>query len=668
MFENILKTIAGAMRGEELLRLTETIWRSDHEFTFPAFERTQRQIAALYAEAGVKAEVIEFPADGATSYGDLTMPLAWDCRAAVLELLEPAEQRRVLADRSQDPLATVMWCGPTPPEGIEAELARVTDASGLAALGPGARGRIVYTREHPHKLKAEALRQGVLGIVSSYGKNADFAPDARFWVNSWSDPPDEWPYRKDDHPLPGMLLTPRQGREIEALLDKGPVRVRMSVDASLYAGKIAMASGLLEGETQAEVLVLGHAMEQGANDNASGCAVIVECIRCLAQLVREGALPRPKRSIRGLTVNECYGTAAYIALRKQAIRRTVAALNLDTIGRHQLSSTLGGAEVPVVLNSAANPDSFPAFTDALLNRLLAKHLGAKLPHFSVLKTPWCAIDNFMNDPLTGVPATALHSGDRWWHCGADTMAQLDSRALAAVGAAAAAYLYFIANAGAAEAQWLGAESLADWDERLAREAAGWWERLSAAQVSARPVVLRDALARLDFLGVVGGKTALSPLRLAPSAERKTVRHALAQLAQHARRRVNLEKRRLRQAAGAGVVPAAPAVRTAGVSPAPAGGTPALPGAGGTPAAQPEQSVPVRKFRGMLCYDTIPRARREGRSSPMWNAPLMRALMWSDGRRSLAEVLRLGALDSGLPEQAILDEILFLSRNGLIEWH
>ncbi|MGD0088689.1 MAG: site-2 protease family protein, partial [Planctomycetota bacterium] len=270
--------------------------------------------------------------------------------------------------------------------------------------------------------------------------------------------------------------------------------------------------------------------------------------------------------------------------------------------------------------------------------------------------------------LTGVPATALHSGDRWWHCGADTMAQLDSRALAAVGAAAAAYLYFIANAGAAEAQWLGAESLADWDERLAREAAGWWERLSAAQVSARPVVLRDALARLDFLGVVGGKTALSPLRLAPSAERKTVRHALAQLAQHARRRVNLEKRRLRQAAGAGVVPAAPAVRTAGVSPAPAGGTPALPGAGGTPAAQPEQSVPVRKFRGMLCYDTIPRARREGRSSPMWNAPLMRALMWSDGRRSLAEVLRLGALDSGLPEQAILDEILFLSRNGLIEWH
>ena len=662
MFEDILKTVAGAMRGEELLRLTESIWRSDHEFTFPAFERTQRQIAALYAEAGVKAEVIEIPADGATSYGDLTMPLAWDCREAVLELLEPAEQRCVLADRRQDPLATVMWCGPTPPEGLEAELVRVASASDLAALGPAARGRFVYTREHPHKLKAEALRQGVLGIVSSYGKNADFAPDARFWVNAWSDPDDEWPYRKDDHPLPGMLLTPRQGRDVEALLDKGPVRVRMRVDSSFYAGKIAMASGLLQGETKEEVLVLGHAMEQGANDNASGCAVIVESIRCLARLVREGALTRPKRSIRGLTVNECYGTAAYIALRKQAIRRTVAALNLDTIGRHQVPSVLAGEEIPVVLINSANPDSFPGYTDTLINRLLAKHLGAKMANFAVRKTPWCAIDNFMNDPVTGVPATALHSVDRWWHCGADTMAQIDPRALAAIGAVSAAYLYFLANAGAAEAQWLGAEGLADWDERLAHEAATWWERLSAAQAETRPTVLRDALARLDFLGTVGGKAALAPMRLVQSAERKAVRRALSQLAQHTRRRVNLENRRLRQAAGAGVDPAAPAPLPPLPADAARSGVPAE-----LAASAIEQLVPVRKFHGMLCYDTIPRERREGKSSPMWNAALMRALMWADGRRDLAAVLRLGALDSGLAAQTILDEILFLSRNGLIEW-
>jgi len=691
VFENILKTIAGAMSGEELLRLTETIWRSDHEFTFPAFERTQRQIAALYAEAGVKAEILEVPADGETSFGDLTMPLAWDCRSAVLELVEPAERRCVLADRSQDPLATVMWCGPTPPEGIEAELLRAGNApltlpspqGGEGGVRGGAHGRIVYTPENPHNLKAEALRQGALGIVSSYGKNAEFAPDARFWVNAWSDPPDEWPYRKNDQPLPAMLITPRQGRDLEALLDKGPVRVRMQVDSRLYAGTIAMASGLLEGETDEEVLVLGHAMEQGANDNASGCACIVESIRCLARLVRAGTLPKPKRSIRGLTVNECYGTAAYIALRRQTIRRTVAALNLDTVGRHR-------EELAAIIKNTGNPDSFPAFTDALMDRLLAKHLQRVLPHCPVQATAWCAIDNFMNDPVTGVPATTLHSADRWWHCGADTMEKIDPRTLSAIGAISATYLYFLANAGAAEAQWLGAESLARWDERLAREAAKWWERLSAAPLTlpspqggeggvrgARPVVLRDALARLDFLSVVGGRTALAPLRLVPAAERKAVRPVFSQLARHARRRAELEKRRL--VAQASCLPAVPAPLPA--IPAAFRGLTPISGCleigclspksdrqdAGPTAPDAEHLVPLRKFRGMLCYDTIPRERREGKSSPMWNAALMRALMWADGRRSLAEVLRLGALDSDLPQQGLLDEILFLSRNGLIEW-
>jgi hypothetical protein len=435
----------------------------------------------------------------------------------------------------------------------------------------------------------------------------------------------------------------------------------MRVSSRLYAGKIAMATGVVEGETKEEVLVLGHAMEQGANDNASGCAVIVECLRCLARLVRDGALPKPRRSIRGLTVNECYGTAAYIALRKQAIRRTVAALNLDTVGRHQ-------EEMAVVLRNTPNPDSFPGFTDALMNRLLARHLERTVPHFPVRTTNWCAVDNFMNDPVTGVPTTILHSADRWWHCGADTMEKIDARTLAAVGAISATYLYFLANAGAAEARWLGAESLADWDGRVAREAAAAWPRVSAAKAEARPAALREALARLDFLRLVGEKTARAALRLVPAPERKSARTAFSQLARHARRRADLEKRRLRQAAGADAPkPAAPAPLPALPADAANSGLPADPAASGRGAPDPERIVPVRKFLGMLSYDTIPRERREGRTSPMWNAALMRALMWADGRRGLADVLRLGALDSGLKEERILDEILFLSRNGLIEW-
>ncbi|MCX7804955.1 MAG: M28 family peptidase, partial [Planctomycetota bacterium] len=333
MFKDMLKTVAGAIDAGELMRTVETIWRSDREFTFPAFERTQRAILDMWEAAGLRAEMIEAPADGETIYGDLRMPIAWDCRSARMELVEPAERRCVLADRSSDPLAVVMWSGPTPPGGIEADTVRADDAKALAALGDSVRGKFVYTKNHPHQLKGAALRAGAAGIVSSHTRYPDATPDSRFWCNVWADAPDGWPQRRSDGLLPGMLLTPRQGREIERLLAEGRVRLRMTVDSNVYAGKIYMASGLLDGETDEEVLILGHAMEQGANDNATGCAVIVEAIRVLGRLVREGKLPKPRRAIRGLPVNECYGTMAFVEMRRGAVRRTVAGLNVDSVGR-----------------------------------------------------------------------------------------------------------------------------------------------------------------------------------------------------------------------------------------------------------------------------------------------------------------------------------------------
>jgi hypothetical protein len=42
-------------------------------------------------------------------------------------------------------------------------------------------------------------------------------------------------------------------------------------------------------------------------------------------------------------------------------------------------------------------------------------------------------------------------------------------------------------------------------------------------------------------------------------------------------------------------------------------------------------------------------------------------MWADGKRSLSEAVRMGRLDAGLPEKRIVEEMLFLVRNGLMEF-
>ena len=56
-----------------------------------------------------------------------------------------------------------------------------------------------------------------------------------------------------------------------------------------------------DGSTTQEVAIGGHLYEgvikQGANDDNSGCALTLEIGRTYIKLIKEGKLPRPKRTI-----------------------------------------------------------------------------------------------------------------------------------------------------------------------------------------------------------------------------------------------------------------------------------------------------------------------------------------------------------------------------------
>jgi aminopeptidase-like protein len=61
--------------------------------------------------------------------------------------------------------------------------------------------------------------------------------------------------------------------------------------------------------------------KQGANDNASGCAAILETARVIKKLADEGKTPPLKRSIRFLFVPEISGTIAYLKKYPELIKR-----------------------------------------------------------------------------------------------------------------------------------------------------------------------------------------------------------------------------------------------------------------------------------------------------------------------------------------------------------
>ena len=227
--------------------------------------------------------------------------------SGTLEIVSPQvpEDRRVLADYQKVPTSLCMWSGPTPPGGVDAEIVlppndiRNADLKGKLVLG----GRIS---------KPDLAKAGALGMIHESTTNPTLL-DERDWVNSFGD--NGWAFNKNDTPLVCFSITPRSEQYLHELLKQGPVKVRANVDSRYYDGQYPYVSGAIlgtDGPGAEEVFSLGHLFEEGAGDNATGVASIIEATATLNRLIKEGKLPRPKRTIRILAMGERYGTLAYL--------------------------------------------------------------------------------------------------------------------------------------------------------------------------------------------------------------------------------------------------------------------------------------------------------------------------------------------------------------------
>jgi hypothetical protein len=116
-----LRVLREEINPDQAARDVRTIWETDRWFTFPKFEETAKNVAAMLQRAGVEdVEIRNPPADGVTQAGYWTMPLAWDVKVGTLEIVEPEvpAEMRVLADYQKVPTSIVMWSGPTRKGGV----------------------------------------------------------------------------------------------------------------------------------------------------------------------------------------------------------------------------------------------------------------------------------------------------------------------------------------------------------------------------------------------------------------------------------------------------------------------------------------------------------------------------------------------------------------------
>lgn len=646
MFRDLLSLIASETEGGRILEEAGAIHELDRHFTFTSFQESARLSAARLGSAGLSGvEILQAPADGRSLFGDWMMPLAWEVTEATFDVITAAGRVDRVADRAQLPTCLAMWSAPTPSDGVEGDIVWVPDAADPAGYPPeGVRGKIVFTSGHPAQAKRLVSERGGVGLLSEFLHGNARLPDAVAWINAWSDGPGGWAFHATDTPAWAFLVSPRQGEQLRARLAAGErLRGRAVVASSLGPGTLPAVTAAIPGSLKQEVLVLGHQFEQGAIDNASGVAIMIEAMRVLQRLISAGKLPAPLRTIRCLFVSECYTTLYWVETSPSA-RRTIAGLCLD--------SPAGAVELmarPLELH--ANPHSQMSYTDALLAAIMRQAM-ASLPNYPWGEVAFGMTDNLVADPSIGIPCPWLGAHSRTWHTSADTMELLGAQQLAVMAHLTAAYLYAIANSGAEEA--LDFAYLAAARGKAALAGAGAAELARAGRAD-----LDDAMLQLAYLAERQAEAVGSVLHLVPPAERSRLRPQVRGLQRDLRR--------------AGAAEAEALARRAG-----------------RPGHQPTKHEPEgplaalrprRLIKGPLALDRVPMEERGGRPDPRWSSALFSVLSWCDGKRSLAEACHLAARelrrDRTLsadelarqfdPEGSMLGYFDFLRHHGYVAW-
>ena len=647
----LIQGVRAEILPEQAMEYMRNIYSTDRWFNFAKFQETADYLKQQMQAMGLQqVEIGTPPADGVTRYGFWTMPLAWDVKKATLEIVEPKvpANLRVLADYGKVPTSLGEWSGPTPPGGITAEVVEVKDWPAQKIAQMDLRGKLALTDENPDGIKWALVKAHALGAINSGTENSNLR-DGRQWVNAWGD--DGWAFIKGSTPLICFSIPPREGDFLRKLLARhGKVLVHAVADTRYYNGVYPYTTGVIPGTGPEEVLALGHTAEQGAEDNATGVAALMEAMATLNRLIESGKLPRPRRTIRILAMPEMYGSMPYIANHRDRIKRTIAALCLDTpAGKYDMQ----GTEYTFYMN----PEVASSFTDALILKVADEYFSAihRLWHEHEYMT---GTDSYLGDPTIGVPTEWAYSGSGvdTHHNSEDTPDRVDSRSLRDISIVSAAYLYYLANAGTPQAVWLADLSQTRGYGQVLNAVSPFLDRIAdAGSRDELGGLLQQSLDEIDYK--VGRQTQAvnSVLRLVAPEKRQALQASLAPLSKNLVEFGNQQAERVRKAV-------AERAQLLGIR------NSIQPIAAPDPEAAVASRIVVKRKRfGTIPLDQIPPDQRDGYPSGAWALVPISALYWCDGQRNLEQVIHLTKMEMGPTNLDFVGYFRFLRDHGFVEF-
>lgn len=569
MFAELLPLITQEISGLRAYDNVKEITAFHRIQVTPDFRRAAQRVAEILSAAPLEVSVLTYPADGKTAYWGYVLPEEWVPEEAELWIVEPAKEKRRLASFTELPISLIQRSAPTPPQGITAELVVVDRAEEEEAYRQvDVAGKLVLAQGDVERLWRLAVKKhGAVGLIVD--NMNEFAP-----VRERMDLPDAvqytsfWWYGQEERTF-GFVLSPRAGEQLRRLAKEtqskgGRLKLWARVKAQFRPGQMENVMAFLPGQTEEEILVIGHLChpKPGANDNASGAGTVMEVARALAQLVAEGRLPRPRRGLRFLLVPEMSGTYAYLSTNEGRLSNILAGINLDMVGEKQ---EVCGSSLLVEKPALALP-TFAGDLAALILQEISKE-AANFSHtysyalFRHSVTPFSGgSDHYvLSDPTVGIPTPMIIQWpDRFYHTSQDTIDKVDPEMLRRVGVLTATYAYSLAQAGYREALYLAQEMVVGFAAELHQflrpereEIVGGGASVSASMSGPNPgagwpseETWTRLNRRLEFF-LERKMAALESLnRLASPAEKTLFQRDLSELSEELRRVAQGEKERL----------------------------------------------------------------------------------------------------------------------------
>ena len=470
-----------------------------------------------------------YPIDGETVLLDGATPLAWEPYGAEVSLLAPT--RGKLVSFEDAPTCLTVWSQPTPAGGMTAEVVDVgLGLSDTDWQGKDLEGKIAFIshsnrREAWKYAAAEALRRGAKGVLTDYFLYP-LAPHRTRWQVPDAAQFLRLPNSHGRYDAWGCSLPLPAGQRMRELLALGPVTVHANIRCRLFKGHGQNVIATIPGRELPEesVFLVAHTTgtQPGANC-AAGVALLVEIARVLKDLINQGALRPPRRSIKFFVIAEGLGTEAYFAEHLDELTRVKAAICLDSVGNHQenLKSTL---------IYSRHPDSSPSFIndyyEALMERAPkdSQWIGrqdrgmSQVVFTSEPYTPWSDNNRFAS---FGIPSPLIMSTPSiYFHTQFLTADMMDPQVFRRAGIPTALAAYEIADAGLPEAMAMADEVLARSQYRL-RQASNRavQQMLSATHApagdNAAEAVAGRALRELDYYQTRDARAIASTLELVP---------------------------------------------------------------------------------------------------------------------------------------------------------